>query len=314
MSVSRVLVIGAGAMGHRHAAAIRAVGDHIVAVVDPDLTLARAVDPSAATYTSLEEALSQRSTFDCAIIATPSVAHLTQSTELVTAGLDVLVEKPHRLPGQDPTPLHDALGGGGRLFVGMSTRHWPGVKAVARAVAQGELGEILTYSDRMQFHLEENSLPAWYFNPAVSGGGVLVTNGVHAFDRARAILGHELKFQTATLMRIDLARDGETHATVICRSGENAVASIDVSWLAFEPLGTGVVILGTRGSAEIRMDGSWSISAIGIQQSGPSIDINRDPFVDQWKSFRRSEPGFALADLEPTLELIEQIYMEASIV
>ena len=199
MSARRVLVVGAGVMGHRHAAAVRAVGDHIAAVVDTDLARASAVDSGASTYTSVQEALAQGHDFDSAIIATPSAGHLVQSTELVAAGLDVLVEKPHRVPGQDPAPLRAALARGGRLFVGMSTRHWAGVQAVVDASVSGELGEVLTYTDRMQFHLEEDSLPSWYFNSAVSGGGVLVTNGVHAFDRARAITGSDLRFQTAAL-------------------------------------------------------------------------------------------------------------------
>ncbi|GHD76564.1 putative dehydrogenase [Salinibacterium amurskyense] len=314
MSARRVLVVGAGVMGHRHAVAVRAVGDQIAAVVDTDLARASAVDSGASTYTSVQEALAQEHDLDSAIIATPSAGHLVQSTELVAAGLDVLVEKPHRVPGQDPALLRDALRTGGRLFVGMSTRHWAGVKAVVSAVADGELGEILTYNDRMQFHLEEDSLPGWYFNSAVSGGGVLVTNGVHAFDRARAILGEELQFHTAALKRVNPSHETEDHASVIARVGESTIASIDMSWVPFDPIGTGLIVMGTRGTARIYMDGSWSISAIGVERSGPSINIDRAPFISQWTSFRDEEAGFGLDDLEPTLELIEQIYQEVPVV
>jgi len=310
MSPRQVLVIGAGVMGHRHAAAVRAAGDHVAAVVDTDLARASAIDASAQTYTTVEEALAAGRDFDSAIIATPSAGHLEQATELLAAGLDVLVEKPHRIPGQNPARLQEALAEGGRLYVGMSTRHWDGVRAVVDAVADGELGEILSYTDRMQFHLEADSLAGWYFDSSVSGGGVLVTNGVHAFDRARAIIGHDLSLQAAVLKRINPEHEGEDHATVIARVGSSALASIEMSWVPFEPIGSGLIVMGTRGTARIYMDGSWSISAIGVQRSGPAIDIDRDPFIRQWKSFCDDESGFSLADLEPTLKLIEQIYTE----
>jgi len=314
MSARRVLVVGAGVMGHRQAVAVRAVGDQIAAVVDTDLARASAVDSGASTYTSVQEALAQEHDLDSAIIATPSAGHLVQSTELVAAGLDVLVEKPHRVPGQDPAPLREALRRGGRLFVGMSTRHWAGVQAVIRAVAEGELGEILTYTDKMQFRLDEHSLPGWYFNSAVSGGGVLVTNGVHAFDRARAILGAELRLHTAALVRVNPAHETEDHASVVARAGASTIVSIEMSWVPYDPIGTGLIVVGTRGTARIYMDGSWSISAAGIERSGPSINIDRAPFISQWTSFRDEEAGFGLDDLEPTLALIEQIYQEVPVV
>jgi ABC-type dipeptide/oligopeptide/nickel transport system ATPase component len=93
--------------------------------------------------------------------------------------MDVLVEKPHRIPGQDPQALAEAIASSGkRYFVGMTTRHWPGVRAAARAAADGRLGRPLAYTDRIAYRLGPSDLAPWYFDPKTSGGGALLTNGV----------------------------------------------------------------------------------------------------------------------------------------
>ena len=50
-----------------------------------------------------------------------------------------------------------------KVFVGRSTRHWPGVVELGSAISSGELGKILSYSDHVGFTLEEGSLPPLVF-------------------------------------------------------------------------------------------------------------------------------------------------------
>ena len=47
------------------------------------------------------------------------------------------------------------------------------------------------------------------------------------------------------------------------------------------------------------------------KKSGDAIDIDVVPFLAQWRAFRSGVGGFAVADLEPTLLLIESLYREA---
>ncbi|GAA1953887.1 Gfo/Idh/MocA family protein [Microbacterium aquimaris] len=306
----RVLVVGAGVMGHRHAAAVRAAGDRVALAVDADLTRARALDENALAYGSLAGALASPETVDAAIIATPSFQHLDQLVTLAAAGIPTLVEKPHRIPGQDPAGLLTAVSGGAEVFVGMSTRHWPGYVELTRAIGAGELGEIVGYTDRMAFALPEGALPAWYFDRSVSGGGVLVTNGVHALDRARALLG-PLEKVTATMRPVLPGHDTEDHARVRFRAG-TATGSIELLWAAYEPVATGLTVTGTRGAGHIAMDGSWRISTRDATRTGDAIDIDTVPFAAQWQAFRTGAAGFSIDDLEPTLTLIESLYREAS--
>lgn len=304
----RVLVVGAGVMGHRHAAAVRAAGDRVTVVVDADPDRARALDENALVHTDLMDAVALDG-IDAAIIATPSFQHLDQLTALAAAGIPTLVEKPHRVPGQDPAPLRAAVAAGAEVFVGMSTRHWPAYIELGRALAAGELGDPLTYTDRMAFALPEGALPDWYFDRARSGGGILVTNGIHGLDRARALLG-PLADVRADLRSILPGHDTEDHAAVRFDAG-GATGLIELLWAPYEPVATGLVITGTRGSAEVGMDGAWRISTDRGIREGAAIDLDVLPFIAQWRAFREGAPGFGIDDLEPSLTLIESLYREA---
>ena len=112
----------------------------------------------------------------------------------------MLLEKPPWVPGQDPGALLSLESNGAVLAVGMSTRFNPGVQAVRTAVRSGSLGTILLASDRVAFTVPPGTLAEWYFDADQSGGGVLVTNGVHSLDRAGVDpLGQPLKLNKVQL-------------------------------------------------------------------------------------------------------------------
>lgn len=305
---ARVLVVGAGVMGHRHAEAVRAAGDRVTVVVDANLERARALDENARAFETLADALGAGAEVDAAIVASPSSQHLAQLTALVEAAIPTLVEKPHRIPGQDPGALQAAVAAGAEVFVGMSTRHWPAIVELGRSIRSGVLGEILGYVDRMAFPLPPGALPTWYFDRAVSGGGILVTNGVHALDRARALLG-PLDRVSATLRSLIEGHETEDFAAVRFHAGA-ATGLIELLWAPYDPLATGLVVTGSRGSAQVRMDGSWRMVTATETRHGSAIDIDTVPFAAQWRAFRSGAGGFAVSDLEPTLLLIESLYRE----
>ncbi len=307
MTAIRVGIVGAGAMGRRHAAAVRAHGDTVAAVHDPDPENTAeliAENPGAVSVAAHELA----SMADAAVIATPSPQHLAQAIELLDAGLDVLVEKPHRIPGQDPEPLLESLRRSGRMcMVGMTTRHRPGFAAVAQAVRDGVIGSILGYDDAVHFPLGRDSLPAWYFDPARSGGGVLLTNGVHVLDRARAALQSELTLDGARLVRVFPEHGTEDAAEVTLHAAGGIPVHVSLLWSPTGSPEPGLRITGTRGAAVVRQDGSWElVTEYGIT-TGDAVPESV-PLGIQWGAFRDRVTGFAVADLEPTLCLIEEIY------
>ena len=77
----RVLVIGAGSIGHRHLRCFLATGRAEVAFVEPAARQREEVarcNPAASAFESLEQAVASQS-FDAAVIATPAPLHVPQA-------------------------------------------------------------------------------------------------------------------------------------------------------------------------------------------------------------------------------------------
>ena len=308
MTSRRVLIVGAGVLGHRHAAAILAAGDQVSVVVDPIISRAEILAAGAQSFVALEDALKQNDLFDMAVIASPSRDHFLQIHLLAMNGYAVLVEKPHRIPGQEFGFGTKGLEYLEKVFVGMSTRHWPGVIELENAISSGTLGKILSYSDRVGFKLEDGSLPPWYFSREISGGGILITNGVHAIDRARVLLKSDLVLNSAQLTKLYAAHECEDSAEIRFTANGKIAVDISLSWVPYAPIGTGITVVGTLGSGHVAVDGSWNITTTKETRSGIAIDIDVLPFQRQWSAFLAGMPGFQISDLEPTLNQIESIY------
>ncbi len=299
-----VAIVGAGWMGETHANAVIAEGDAVDVIIDVDIdraaSLAGKFGARAATDLSAAEGC------QAAVVATPSALHLRQSEELARMGLPLLVEKPHRFPGEDATRMREALAKGSAPFqVGMTTRFHPGVRAIADAVQAGELGDVLSYTDRYWFRLDDDTLPGWYFEPDTAGGGVLLTNGVHILDRCRWILGSGLHADLYRSRRLFAAHNVEDFALVQGRAkGTDTAVQLSLLWSPHEPGPSELAIVGTSGCARSGPDG-WSIVSATSHRSGPAPEP-QEPFNLQWRDFRSKVLGeneFAADD--PTLDMLE---------
>jgi predicted dehydrogenase len=100
-----ILVCGAGVFGRNHLRVYRALENEgapvrLAAIVEPDRGRAgsAAADWGAPVFSSVEECLAARSrnevAFSAASVCAPTSAHFEVSEALLTAGVDVLVEKP----------------------------------------------------------------------------------------------------------------------------------------------------------------------------------------------------------------------------
>lgn len=97
----RVAVVGAGAFGRNHLRVYRELetggeGVALVAVVEPDAARATEAEDkySVPVFASVEELLAADMQLDAATVAVPTAFHHAVASELLEAGLDLLVEKP----------------------------------------------------------------------------------------------------------------------------------------------------------------------------------------------------------------------------
>jgi myo-inositol 2-dehydrogenase/D-chiro-inositol 1-dehydrogenase len=177
----KLALIGAGRMGSAH---LRALGDEIVAVVEPaDVDV-----PHPRRYRTVGELLRDGDP-DGAVVAVPSRFHVPVVRELLAAGVPVLCEKPCGLTSEDARLLGaESSAAGVALHVGYWRRFVPALRELREKIAAGELGELeLIHCAQW----DERPPPAAFRDPA-SSGGILVDMGVHELDQLRWLTGQDI--------------------------------------------------------------------------------------------------------------------------
>jgi len=133
----RAAVVGVGHLGRFHAEKYVAnPGVELVAVVDVDESRARAVGDALGVQAHTDHrGLGGR--IDCASVAVPTPGHFEVARDLLSAGIDVLVEKPLTTSvEQGKTLLELAVRGGRVLQVGHLERFNPAMRALGGRVTE----------------------------------------------------------------------------------------------------------------------------------------------------------------------------------
>ncbi|HEX8834177.1 MAG TPA: Gfo/Idh/MocA family oxidoreductase, partial [Abditibacteriaceae bacterium] len=185
-----VLLLGCGRIAHAHAEAISACsGVRLSTVCDIDVAAAQGLGAKydVAAYTDASEAL-RKTTPEIVVICTPPATHRALTIDCLQTGAHVLCEKPLGLNPQEVTAMNDAAQSAGRtLMMASKFRFMPAARALKQRITAGELGEILYF--RVTFFAPVAMQGRMNADPVISGGGVVMDNGPHAFDLARCLLG-----------------------------------------------------------------------------------------------------------------------------
>ena len=198
-SRKRIIIVGTGSIGRRHAANLTTLGTD-VSVFDVNQTLLKTVctenkwDP----VFDLNLALDQNR-FDAAIICTPNHLHIPYAQKAIDAGLHIFVEKPlsHTLDGVGE--LLGALKKSGLVgMAGFNLRFEPGLRYMKQRLDL----------DQVAFaHVEFGSyLPGWRpgtdytkgYSANKSMGGGIILDDVHEIDYACWLFGYPRSVQSAS--------------------------------------------------------------------------------------------------------------------
>ena len=132
-----LLLIGCGAFGRVHLAALRRLGIAPM-VLDADRAAAEAT--GCAVAESLEQGLAA---CDAAIVATPVPTHLPIAGAVLRAGRDLFLEKPATETAAEAAALAELAEAHGRIAqVGLYFRFHPKAMALRRMVAAGAFGRL----------------------------------------------------------------------------------------------------------------------------------------------------------------------------
>jgi len=133
---TRVVVVGTGSMGERHARVFAATPGAVLAGVydlDPARAQAVAARWGASAFLSLDAAIERA---DLVVLATPTALHEAQARRAILRRRHVLVEKPMCSTGARARELCElAADAGVHLLVGHSERFNPVVRALVAATA-----------------------------------------------------------------------------------------------------------------------------------------------------------------------------------
>jgi len=193
--VRRILVVGAGSIGERHARCFRASGRASVSLCELDAEKRLAVAERCGlteTFGSWDEALASRP--DAAVIATPAHLHVRMAQQAVDQGCHVLIEKPLAVTLDGVAELERAIaraGGKTRAAVAYVYRSHPALAAMQAALRSGRFGRPLqvTAVSGQNFPFYRPAYRETYYTRHESGGGAVQDALTHMVNAVEWLVG-----------------------------------------------------------------------------------------------------------------------------
>lgn len=267
-SQPQIGIVGLGGIGHYHADLLDEQPAELVGGVDISGDARRAFSEqfNVPTYEQVDELLGIA---DALFITTPNRFHEEYTVKALTAGLDVLLEKPlaHTLESAERI-VAAAHAAEGFCMVGFNNRFAAPVEVIKQYQQRGRFGQLS--------HIEANyvrrrGIPgrgSWFTSEGVAGGGALIDIGVHAIDLALYFLDHpevvEVSGETRSEFggRDDYAYvhmwgedtgpegfDVDDSASAFIRDADGNTVSLEVAWATNRPTNDEFVVRGTEAGA-----------------------------------------------------------------
>jgi len=185
----RVALIGCGLIGNKRAAALN--GHCLVAAADVELHRAERLAARHAgcrAFADWREAIAEE--VDLVIVSTTNNMLAEITLAAVQSGKHVLVEKPGARHSAELEPVIAAATRAEVVVkVGFNHRFHPALLKAREIVNAGQLGRLMFIRARYGHGGRLGMEKEWRGNPALSGGGEMLDQGVHLIDLARWFLG-----------------------------------------------------------------------------------------------------------------------------
>lgn len=317
-------VIGCGLIGRKR---VNALGKNPALLYTCDLDAARAVElaklaPGCTAVTDYNTVLAD-GRVTAVIVSTLNASLAPITLAAVRAGKHVLVEKPGALNAAQLRTIRDAAQRtGARVRLGYNHRFHPALQKARELVDGGALGPLLFLRARYGHGGRKGYDREWRADPALSGGGELIDQGVHLIDLAGWFLG---EFPTvdghAATYFWDMKVDDNAFLSLRTAAGQTAWLHVSCTeWknlFSLELYGRGakIAIDGLGGSYGLeRLTLYKMLPAMGPPETtcweyprgDDSWALEMRAFVEDIRENREPSPG--LAEGIRTLEIVEAIY------
>lgn len=276
--------------------------------------------PAVADAAKVSDAANITDIADVALLAVPHVFHEPLAVQLLTAGLDVLVEKPLAISVRACDNILQAAAAHQRVVgVGHVQPYFPAVMAAARLLEQNCINGLVFALDRRFVDYFTAQRPRWFLDRQLSGGGIWFNLGAHSIDRLlqlvrEPVIGVQahLGFHAPPHVPPDIESDGL--ATLTFASGLQA--SIAISGLPGQTVNE-TELVGRRGRLRVVPENSLFITT---GQQWETLDPMQilgkpalPPFTQLWADFlqavaaRRQPPVNGWYGRQ-VIEILEALY------
>ena len=226
--ILKVGLVGLGAVSGAHLRAIERQGGlaRLAAVCDIDRSKS-AKTPGIPFYTELEEML-KKEKLDCLHICLPHWLHGQAVSLAASYGVNVFVEKPAGLNGQEAQALKElAMANGIQAGVCFQNRYNPTTRKALELIRSGTYGRlmgckaIVTWDRRQGYYDRE----PWRGRISQAGGGVMRTQAIHCLDLMRLFGGpvRWVKGMTGNLLLDELEVEDTACAQIRFENGAGGI-------------------------------------------------------------------------------------------
>ena len=320
-------VIGCGLIGRKRVAGLP-VGAQLEIACDTNLVRAQELVTLAGAGRAMEDyrAVVRDPRVDAVIVATLNASLAPIGLAAVRAGKHVLIEKPGALnAGQLRTLQTAAVDKGVCVRIGYNHRFHPGLRQARNLISNGAIGPLMFLRGRYGHGGRKGYDREWRADPAQSGGGELIDQGVHMIDLAAWFLGDftAVEGHCATFFW-DMPVDD--NAFLSLRTAQGQTAWLHVSCSEWKNLFS-LEIYGRTGKIAIDgLGGSYGVERCThyrmLPQMGPpeiesweypkpddSWSLETAAFIEDIENAR--EPSSGLSEGIRILEIVETLYRKS---
>jgi predicted dehydrogenase len=258
---------------------------------------------------------------DAVIIATPTNLHKQMAIDCLTAGKDVLVEKPLARNSTEGKEIIDcAKKHKKKLMVGMNLRYRPDSMLIRSLIDAGEIGD--PFYIKCSWIRKQSSSQKWFNKREEAGGGVILDLGINLVDLALWLADCPKAFSISTKNYHHRSKNLEDTSISLIRCEKSITINIEASWILAEQKDTFYTnVYGTKGS--IRANPFKLIKVLDDEQIDLGSTFVETPaeafkksYLNELKSFigaiRGLNPVFSSGDEAlQLLKIAESMYLSA---
>ena len=312
-------IVGCGGIARAHAQGYRATGKaELTAFCDVELDRAKAFadEFGGQAYGSPQEML-KKGVVDVVSVCTPPSSHEEHTCRALEAGLHVCCEKPLAHTSASAAAMVQCAKDTGNLLVtAFKFRFFPNVLWAKNLIDSGKAGTVVFARNIFAGHIDMSE--RWFSKKDISGGGVMLDNGVHSIDLLRFLFG-EVQGVFAVVRNAGKPLEVEDSCRLMLNMSSGTWASVDLTWVAGQSANF-LEIHGTEGLIELQWGGGAFTpkTGNGAQEhyTAPTDPVLADPFSAQLDWFidcvlGEREPRATANDGLRALEVVDTAYASA---